>query len=141
MASTIIAVVGSLLGVVLGFLIQYLQANRAHKWHLEDQKRDAYAELLRSISASYAQAYSGEGASEDANILRAISVIELLSETKISRAARRLQMRVDRAHKILRAEGYEAAAEAIDKADHDRLELVKLFHDDLDIRQPRMSAS
>ena len=57
MSTAIIAVAGSLLGVVLGFIAQYLQAGKARRWQLEDLKREAYAELLRSISASFAQAY------------------------------------------------------------------------------------
>jgi hypothetical protein len=41
--------------------IPAVQASRAHRWHLQDLKRDAYAEPLRSVSSSYAQAYADEG--------------------------------------------------------------------------------
>lgn len=139
MASAIIAVVGSLVGVLLGFLVQGWHANRAHKWHLDDWKKDAYVELLRSISASYAQAYSREGTSEDANILRATAVIELLAGTTIADKARQLQGQVDRAHRILREEGYKTAKDEIDKANHDRLELIELLQPDLGIKPTRMT--
>lgn len=36
MLSTLIAVVGSLLGVHLGILVQHLQADQAHRRHLDD---------------------------------------------------------------------------------------------------------
>jgi hypothetical protein len=36
MAPAIIAVIGSLLGVALGYLIQYLQAERVHTWQVQD---------------------------------------------------------------------------------------------------------
>jgi ABC-type phosphate/phosphonate transport system permease subunit len=64
MATAIIAIVGSLLGVVLGsalsFLTQNSLANRMHKCGLEDTKRESYADFLRSISASYAKAGAGD---------------------------------------------------------------------------------
>jgi hypothetical protein len=116
-----------------GFLVQYLQASLAHKWHLEDLKREAYAELLRSISVSYAQAFAGEGTSEDASILRAVTVIELLAKTNIADSARQLAIQVSRAHEVLRSEGYEAARDEIGQADHGRLELIRLFQPDLGI--------
>jgi len=59
MLSALVAVAGSLLGVVLGFFAQHLQADLAHRRHLDDLKREAYGELLRAVSASYAQASSG----------------------------------------------------------------------------------
>jgi ABC-type phosphate/phosphonate transport system permease subunit len=57
MATAIVAIVGSLLGVVLGsalsFLAQNSLANRMHRMGgLEDTKRESYADFLRSISAS-----------------------------------------------------------------------------------------
>jgi hypothetical protein len=141
MASTIIAVVGSLLGVVLGFLVQRLQADVAHRRHLDDLKREAYAELLRSISASYAQASSGGGTSEDAALLKATAVIELLSGPGIASAARRLADQVGAAHELLRGSGQEAARAAIDAADSSRLELIGFFKADLGIRQQPATAA
>ena len=140
MSTAIIAVVGSLLGVVLGFVVQYLQAERARRWQLEDLKREAYAELLRSISASFAQAYYGEGTSEDSSILKATAVIELLAETNISKPASDLQKQVDRTHRILRSEGPDAAQDEIDKTDQKRIALIAKFKEDLHIRPPRKSA-
>jgi hypothetical protein len=89
--------------------IPAVQARRAHGWHLEDLKRDAYAKLLRSVSSSYAQAYADEEDSEDASILRAVTLIELLADANIADAARQLQIQVNRAHGILRSQGYKAA--------------------------------
>jgi hypothetical protein len=133
MATAIIALIGGLVGVVIGFIPQFMQ----RKWQLRDLKREAYAELLRSISASYAQASSGGGNSEDANILKATAVIELLAEPTIARAARKLQEHVDCAHKILRSQGREAASKEAEKANHERLELIDLFQKDLGVKKPR----
>jgi hypothetical protein len=141
MLSTLIAVAGSLLGVVLGFLAQRLQDDLAHRRHLDDLKREAYAELLRAVSASYAQASSGGGTSEDAAILKATTVIELLSAPGTGSAARSLANQVAVAHERLRQSGYEAARAEIDAADHARLELIRLFQADLGIRQPALSAA
>jgi hypothetical protein len=135
MASAIVAVVGSLLGVALGFVLQYWQ----HTWRLEDLKREAYGELLRSISASYYQACSGEDNSEDANVLKARAVIELLAEPDIAEAARQLEEQVRKTHGKIRIEGKDAAAEEINKTDIDRRNLIKKFQPDLGIRSRRMS--
>jgi len=103
--TALIAVAGSLLGVVLGFFAQYLQADLAHRRHLDDLKREAYAELLRAVSASYAQASSGGGTSEDAALLKATTVIELLADPEIGSAARNLENLVSTAHMLLRQWG------------------------------------
>lgn len=140
MSTEIIAVVGSLLGVALGFIVQYLQAGRARRWQLDDLKREAYAELLRSISASFAQAYYGEGASEDSSILKATAVIELLAETNISDPVCHLQKKVDRTHRILRSEGPDAAQDDIEETDQMRRALIAKFKEDLRVRPPRKPA-
>jgi hypothetical protein len=88
MLSPLFAVAGSLLGVVLGFLAQHLQADLAHRRHLDDRKSEVYVELLRVVSANYAQASSGGGTSEDAALLKATTVIELLADPEIGSAAR-----------------------------------------------------
>jgi hypothetical protein len=139
-STAIIAVAGSLLGVVLGFIAQYLQAGKARRWQLEDLKREAYAELLRSISASFAQAYYGEGKSEDSNILKATAMIQLLAEKNISESARDLQVHVDRTHRLLRSDGPDAAQDEIDETDQERIALIVKFKEDLHIRPPRKSA-
>jgi hypothetical protein len=135
MLSTLVAVAGSLLGVVLGFFAQHLQADLAHRRHLDDLKREAYGELLRAVSASYAQASSGGGTSEDAAILKAAAVIELLSGPEVGSAARHLVNQVSTAHELLRQSGYEAALTEVGAADQTRLGLIRLFKADLGIRQ------
>jgi hypothetical protein len=133
--SALIAVAGSLLGVALGFFAQHLQADLAHRRHLDDLKREAYAELLRAVSASYAQASSGGGTSEDAALLKATAVIQLLAGSEIGSAARNLERQVGAAHALLRQSGYEAARAKIDAADQSRLELIRLFKADLGFRR------
>lgn len=131
MASAIIAVAGSLLGVALGFVLQYWQ----RKWQLADLRRKTYSELLRSISASYYQACSGEGNSEDANILKATAVIELLAEPEIAESARLLQGQVFKTHETIRSEGQEAATHGIEETNRARLALIQLFKPDLGIKR------
>src|SRR5450755_2067446 len=116
MLSALIAVAGSLLGVVLGFFAQHLQADLAHRRHLDDLKREAYAELLRAVSASYAQASFDGGTSEDAALLKATAVIQPLAAPEIGSAARNLEKQVSMAHELLRQSGYEAARAKIDAA-------------------------
>jgi len=98
MTTATIAVVGSLVGVVLGsalsFLAQYLLAKRTRKWKLEDTKRESYAEFLTSISASYAKAKAGQGDPEEVDLLRATAVIELIAGKQIAEQARGLQKQV-----------------------------------------------
>jgi len=137
MATAIIAIVGSLLGVVLGsalsFLAQNSLANRMHKWELGDIKRESYADFLRSISASYAKAKAGTGDPEEADLLRATAVIELIAERKIADQARRLQRQVTDVHAQLRQKDSGVEETEVLKADQARRDLVGLFKADLDI--------
>jgi hypothetical protein len=140
--SALIAVAGSLLGVVLGFFAQHLLADLAHRRHLDDLKREAYAEMLRAVSASYAQASSGGGTAEDAALLKATTVIELLAAPEIGSAARNLEHLVSTTHTLLRQSGYEAARAKVEDADQARLDLIRLFKADLGIRQrPAITAT
>lgn len=136
MTAAIIAVLGSLVGVALGstlgYLAQYALANRTHKWQLEGTKRQSYAEFLMSISASYAKAKAREGDPEEADLLRATSVIELIADDKISEQARSLQVRVRDVHGGIR-QGKSAAENEVADVDYARRELIKLFKADLDI--------
>lgn len=137
MTTAIIAVVGSLVGVALGsalsFLAQYSLANRTRKWKLEDTKRQSYAEFLTSISASYAKAKAGEGDPEDADLLRATAVIELIAGSQIPDQARQLQIQVTDVHKKLRQGNSAVTQTDVDDADRARRGLIKLFKADLDI--------
>jgi hypothetical protein len=136
MATAIIAIVGSLLGVVLGsalsFLAQNSLANRMHKWELEDTKRESYADFLRSISASYAKAKVGKGDPE-ADLLRATAVIELIAERKIAEQARLLQKQVTDVHARLRQKDSGVEETEVPKADQARRDLIRLIKADLDI--------
>jgi hypothetical protein len=137
MATAIVAVAGSLLGVVLGsalsFLAQNSLANRMHRWGLEDTKRESYADFLRSISASYAKAKAGTEDPEEADLLRATAAIELIAEWRIAEQARRLQEQVTDVHVRLRAKGPGVEETGVREADRARRDLIKLFKADLDI--------
>jgi hypothetical protein len=137
MATAIVAVMGSLLGVVLGsalsFVAQNSLANRTRKWALEDTKRESYADFLRSISASYARAKAGKGDPEEADLLRATAVIELIAERKIAEQARGLQEQVTDVHTRLRQEDSGIQEIEVLEADQARRDLIGLFKADLDI--------
>lgn len=137
MATAIIAIVGSLLGVILGsglsFLAQYSLAQRTRKWTLADTKRESYADFLRSISASYAKAKAGKGDPEEADLLRATAVIELIAERKIANQARSLQRQVTDVHARLRQQDPVAEETGVGEADAARRDLIRLFKADLDI--------
>ena len=95
MGSAVVGITGTLLGVLIGAAAQHMQAFRNRKWLQEDAlsntKRGVYAEYLRAISASHAQAMSGHRCrSEDANLHAATAEIEVLSGGDVSRPARDL---------------------------------------------------
>lgn len=95
MGSAIVGVIGTLMGVLIGGALQQVHASRTRKWQREDSlsdaKRDVYAEYLRSISASYAQAMSGQRSRvEDANLLAVTAEIEILAGREVSGPARDL---------------------------------------------------
>jgi hypothetical protein len=137
MATAIIAIVGSLLGVVLGsalsFVAQNSLAKRTRKWELEDTKRESYADFLRSISASYAKAKAGGGDPEESDLLRATAVIELIAEREIAEHARLLQKKVTDVHARLRQQNPVAEETGVREADQARRDLIRLFKADLDI--------
>ena len=64
MGPAVVGITGTLVGVLIGAAAQHMQAFRNRKWLQEDAlsntKRGVYAEYLRAISASYAQAMSGQ---------------------------------------------------------------------------------
>src|SRR5258706_13986507 len=99
MGSVVVGVIGTLMGVLIGGAVQQMQASRARNWQRQDAlsntKRAVYAEYLRSISASYAQAMSGHSSrSEDANLHASTADIEVLCGEELSRPARDLVNKV-----------------------------------------------
>jgi hypothetical protein len=140
MASVVVAVIGSLLGVALGISAQYLQAQRTHRDQvndaLRDTKRRVYAEFLRSISASYAQAKSGSGYSGDASLLQATAEIELLAGPEVAIQARQLSEQVIGVHARLRDDPAVDQTE-VPGVDRDRMRLVELFQHDLQLAPRR----
>lgn len=88
---------------------------------------------MTSISASYAKAKVGEGDPEDADLLRATAVIELIAESTIADQARQLQIQVTDVHQKLRQGDSKVKQADVDDADRVRRELIKLFKADLDI--------
>ena len=88
---------------------------------------------MTSISASFAEARAGQGDPEEADLLRATSVIELVADGKISEQARLLQIKVTDVHGIIRQGDSAVEQEEVPDVDHARRELIKLFKADLDI--------
>jgi hypothetical protein len=153
MGAAIVAAVAGLLGVALGYLGQYLRARQEHKWAIETVKREAYAEFLRSISASYAQAESEaefqqshrsgtkssqtdkpqqSHKSEDADLRAATASIVLLAKREIHEKASDLTEQIIKVHNRLRG-GDSAAQDDVSGVNSNRLALIELFKDDLGI--------
>jgi hypothetical protein len=134
MGSAVVGVIGTLLGVLIGAAVQQVQASRNRKWQQADLlrtvKRGVYAEYLRSISASYAQALSGHRSrSEDASLLAAAAGIEILSGADIFGPARDLANTVIDVHSKIATGGVAEAVVA--DVDRHRYELIDLFKADL----------
>jgi transcription initiation factor TFIIIB Brf1 subunit/transcription initiation factor TFIIB len=138
MGSVIVGVIGTLMGVLVGGAIQQLQASRNRHWQQQDSlnntKRGVYAEYLRSISASYAQAMSGRRSrSEDANLYAAAAEIEVLSGEEVSGPARSLVEAVIEVHSGI-AEGTGVAEAVVDDVDRRRHRVIDLFKADLGLK-------
>ncbi|MEU0795421.1 hypothetical protein ABZ342_35610 [Amycolatopsis sp. NPDC005961] len=137
MGTALVGVAGALLGVLVGGFLQLLQASRARRWQRDDAlgklKQAAYAEYLRSISASYGQAMAGERSrTEDARLHAATAEIEVLAGREVAGPARDLATTVIETHsKIASGEGVEGTA--VTAVDRQRLEVVALFKADLGI--------
>ncbi|WP_405959047.1 hypothetical protein OG239_05115 [Streptomyces sp. NBC_00868] len=135
MGSVVVGVIGTLIGVTIGVVAQQAQAIRNHTWQREDvlssAKRAVYAEYLRSISVSYAQAISDKKRTrtEDAHLLAATAELEILSEPEVAEVARDLANRVMAVHERI-ADGGAPKAH-VDAVDRRRLEIVDLFKADL----------
>jgi hypothetical protein len=141
MSAAVVGVVGTLLGVVIGAAAQQLQASRSRKWQQADllrtTKRGVYAEFLRSISASYAQALSGHRSrTEDASLLAAAAEIEVLSGREVSRPARDLANAVIDVHSKI-ASGAGVPEAVIDDVDRRRYEVIDVFRADLALHARR----
>jgi len=135
MGSAIVGVIGTLLGLLIGAAAQQVQASRSRNWQQADLlrtiKRRVYAEYLRSISASYAQALSGHRTrTEDASLLAATAEIEILSDTEVSAPARELTNTVINVHSEI-ASGAGVPKSDIEKADRDRYKVIDIFKADL----------
>ncbi|MFI6984032.1 hypothetical protein ACIBSV_36205 [Embleya sp. NPDC050154] len=135
MGSVVVGVIGTLMGVLIGGALQQAQASRNRKWQradsLGDAKRHVYAEYLRSISASYAQALSGQRSrSEDANLLAATAEIEILSGREVSGPARDLVNAVIDTHTRIAA-GAGVTDAMVADVDRRRYEVIDLFKSDL----------
>ncbi|MGW1995325.1 hypothetical protein [Embleya sp. NPDC001921] len=135
MGSVVVGVMGTLLGVLIGGALQQAQALRNRKWQradsLGDAKRHVYAEYLRSISASYAQALSGQRSrSEDANLLAATAEIEILSGREVSGPARDLVNAVIDTHSRIAA-GAGVTDAMVADVDRRRYEVIDLFKSEL----------
>jgi hypothetical protein len=142
--SVIVGVVGTLLGVAFGGAIQQVQAARTRAWRREDAlasaKRGVYAEFLRAISASYAQAMSGQRSrSEDASLLAATAEIEILCARQVAGPARDLQKLVTEVHsRIAGGTGVQEAVVA--DVDRQRYDVIDLFKADLGLSTRTSSA-
>ncbi len=155
--AAIVAATATLLGVTLGLVFQYLRARQEHKWALEAAKREAYAEFLRSISASYAQAKSEarsrqshesetkspqtekpQGPSqeshkeEEADLRAATARIVLLAKQDIYEEASAITEKAIKAHDKLRS-GDPTAKGAVKAVNRRREALIGQFKDDLGI--------
>jgi hypothetical protein len=138
MGSLIVGVIGTLLGVLLGGALQQMQAARNRRWQREDSlrnaKRSVYSEYLRSISASYGQAMSGQRSrSEDTRLHAATAQIEVLAGREVSGPARDLVNTVIEVHSMIAAgTGVEEATVA--EVDRRRYEVMELFKADLGLK-------
>jgi hypothetical protein len=135
MGSVIAGVIGTLLGVLLGGALQQLQASRARGWQREDAlvgtKRAVFAEYLRSISASYAQAMSGNRTrSEDANLHAATAQIEVLCDAAVFEPVRALTASVIDVHSRIAA-GTGVDESEVDDVDRRRRHVIDLFKADI----------
>ncbi|TDB77589.1 hypothetical protein E1264_37445 [Actinomadura sp. KC216] len=137
MGATIIGIGGTLLGVLVGGLAQHAQAARTRRWQradsLTDAKRRLYAEYLRAISASYAQALAGQRTrTEDAALLAATAEIEILAGRNVAEPARALTDTVLHVHARI-SDGASVPVSDVEQTNDRRLALIELLKADLGI--------
>jgi hypothetical protein len=149
MGTVVAGIAGTLLGILVTGGIQQIQAMRTRRWNradsLADVKRRVYSEYLRAISASYAQALSGQrGRPDDAALLAATAEIEILAGPEVAVPARQLTTEVLDVHTRI-AENAGVTEARVGDVDRHRHALIDLFKADLDIpvktRQPATSAA
>jgi hypothetical protein len=138
MGSVVVGVAGTLLGVLIGGALQQMQASRNRRWQQEDAlsaaKQNAYSEYLRSISASYGQAKSGQrNRSEDGRLHAATAEIEILAGKEVSRDARKLVEWVIEAHSMI-ADGASDEEAGVAEVNRDRYAVIELFKADLGLK-------
>lgn len=144
MNPVIIGVAGTLMGVLLGGALQQLQASRSQRWKREDAladiKRTVFAEYLRSISGSYAQAMAGQRTrSEDADLHAATAQIEVLCDAAVFEPVRSLTAEIIDVHSRIAAGSGVNQAE-IDAVDGRRRRLIDIFKADVARRSPDKSS-
>ncbi|MFG3268429.1 MULTISPECIES: hypothetical protein [Streptomyces] len=137
MGSVVVGVVGTLLGVLIGGALQQMQSSRNRRWQREDSlsdaKRRVYTEYLRAISASYAQAMSGQrDRSEDGRLNAATAEITVLSGRDVHKPACELTDTVLDVHSRIAASAGVTAVEVAD-VNRRRHELIERFKSDLHI--------
>lgn len=143
MNNVVVGVAGTLLGVLLGGALQQLQAARGQRWKrqdaLADTKRAVFAEYLRSISASYAQAMAGERTrSEDAHLHAATAQIEVLCDAAVFEPVRSVTAEIVDLHSRIAAGSGVSQAE-LDAVDGRRRRLIEIFKADIAGRRPDKS--
>jgi uncharacterized membrane protein YbaN (DUF454 family) len=132
-----LGVIGALLGVIVTSTFQMLQSARSRRWQNEDAistaKRAVYAEYVRAISASHAQAVSRDRKrTEDGNLYAAAAVIQILSPKDVSEAAQALVETVVSVHNTIAEHGETATVVAqVAQVDQRRRAVLNLFKADL----------
>jgi hypothetical protein len=132
MSAAVVGIVGSLLGVALGFYFQYLQHRMQRQELLDDAKRTAYTNYLRAVDASYTQAdeLHQTERSEDGKITEAVAEIELLARRTIHQKVREHSDNVIEAHNMV-ARGDKSK---VPECDAKRRVILGMFKDDLGIK-------
>jgi hypothetical protein len=132
MDPALVGLIGVVVGALAQYFAQYFQTRRERRLRQEESFREAklhvYSKYLRAIDASYAQAVSGQGHSEDINIRAATAEIEMLSIKEIADAASALTNKVIEVHSSL-----PDSMNLVDECNRERLSLVKLFRTDVGI--------
>jgi hypothetical protein len=136
--NSFVSVIGALVGVLVGGALQQAQASRNRRWLQEDAlwtaKRTVYAEYLRSISGSYAEAMAGHRSrADDARLYAATAEIEVLAGRRVHLPARDLANAVIEVHSEIAA-GTGATEATVADVDRRRYKIIELFKADPGVR-------